>query len=39
LGGISTEAFDPTPGPQCRWCDFLSFCGAGKAWLAANDAS
>jgi DNA helicase-2/ATP-dependent DNA helicase PcrA len=39
LGGISAEAFDPTPGPQCRWCDFLSFCGAGKAWLAANDAS
>ena len=22
--------------PQCRWCDFLAFCDAGKAWVAAN---
>jgi DNA helicase-2/ATP-dependent DNA helicase PcrA len=39
LRGISAEAFDPTPGPQCRWCDFLSFCDAGKAWVAANERS
>ena len=38
LRGIAAEAFEPTPGPQCRVaCDFLAFCDAGKAWVAAND--
>ena len=32
-------AFDPTPGPQCTYCDFRAFCPEGKAWLAANAAS
>jgi DNA helicase II / ATP-dependent DNA helicase PcrA len=36
LTGIAAEAFDPTPGPQCTWCDFRPFCDAGKAWVAAN---
>jgi DNA helicase-2/ATP-dependent DNA helicase PcrA len=31
LGGIADGRFDPTPGPQCRWCDFLPFCEAGLA--------
>ncbi|MEX2274792.1 MAG: ATP-dependent DNA helicase [Actinomycetota bacterium] len=31
---ITAGSFDPTPGPQCRFCDFRSFCDAGKAWLA-----
>jgi DNA helicase-2/ATP-dependent DNA helicase PcrA len=36
LRSIAAAQFDPTPGPQCRWCDFRPFCDAGKAWLAAN---
>ena len=28
--------FDPTPGEQCGWCDFLSFCEAGQKYVAAN---
>jgi DNA helicase-2/ATP-dependent DNA helicase PcrA len=39
LRGIAAEAFEPTPGPQCRWCDFRAFCSAGKAWLASADRS
>jgi DNA helicase-2/ATP-dependent DNA helicase PcrA len=31
LSGVAGLRFDPTPGPQCRWCDFLSFCDAGRA--------
>ncbi len=34
LEGISAGAFDPTPGEHCRWCDFRSFCEAGRAFLA-----
>jgi DNA helicase-2/ATP-dependent DNA helicase PcrA len=30
LSGIGEGRFDPTPGPQCRWCDFLPFCEAGR---------
>ena len=33
LEGISTRSFQPTPGEQCHWCDFLSFCDAGKAFV------
>jgi DNA helicase-2/ATP-dependent DNA helicase PcrA len=30
LRSIAAGAFDPTPGEQCQWCDFLSFCEAGE---------
>jgi DNA helicase-2/ATP-dependent DNA helicase PcrA len=36
LRSIAAREFDPTPGPQCRWCDFRSFCDAGRAWYEAN---
>ena len=36
LHGIGDAAYEPTPGPQCRWCDFRPFCDAGKAWVEAN---
>jgi hypothetical protein len=36
LRSIEAGAFDPTPGPQCRYCDFRSFCDAGQTWLSAN---
>src|SRR6266536_2567570 len=36
LGGIAAGAFDPTPSEQCHWCDFLSFCDAGKAYVEAR---
>jgi DNA helicase II / ATP-dependent DNA helicase PcrA len=35
LRGIAAGRFDPTPGPPCRWCDFLPFCDAGRAHVAA----
>jgi DNA helicase-2/ATP-dependent DNA helicase PcrA len=34
LEAIEAARFDPTPGPQCRWCDFRSFCDAGTTFLA-----
>jgi DNA helicase-2/ATP-dependent DNA helicase PcrA len=34
LGGIARGSFGPTPGDQCRWCDFLTFCGAGRDHVA-----
>lgn len=34
LRAMARGAFEPTPGEQCRWCDFRSFCDAGKAFLA-----
>ena len=37
LQGISEGSFAPTPGEQCRWCDFLSFCDAGKAFVGGLD--
>ena len=37
LRGIAAGEFDPTPGEHCRWCDFLSFCDAGRGWIDAND--
>ncbi|HEY7659168.1 MAG TPA: ATP-dependent DNA helicase [Actinomycetota bacterium] len=36
LRGIGARAFDPSPGPQCRWCDFRPFCDAGTAWVEEN---
>ena len=36
LTGIGDGAFDPMPGPACRYCDFRSFCEPGRAWLAAD---
>jgi DNA helicase-2/ATP-dependent DNA helicase PcrA len=36
FGGVAERRFDPEPGPQCRWCDFLPFCDAGKAFMAAR---
>jgi CRISPR/Cas system-associated exonuclease Cas4 (RecB family) len=36
LRSIREEAFEPTPGEHCRWCDFLPFCDAGRAWAEAN---
>jgi DNA helicase-2/ATP-dependent DNA helicase PcrA len=36
LEAIAGAEFDPTPGNQCRWCDFLSFCDAGRGYLAAR---
>jgi DNA helicase-2/ATP-dependent DNA helicase PcrA len=36
LRGMAVGAFDPTPGRQCRWCDFLPFCEAGKAFMAGK---
>jgi DNA helicase-2/ATP-dependent DNA helicase PcrA len=36
LRGIAARQFTPQPGEQCRWCDFLSFCDAGKAYLGAD---
>jgi RecB family exonuclease len=31
-GGV----FHPTPGSLCHWCDFLGFCKAGQARVAAT---
>jgi hypothetical protein len=31
---MAQRVFDPSPGDQCRWCDFLTFCEAGRAHLA-----
>ncbi|MBI2239021.1 MAG: PD-(D/E)XK nuclease family protein, partial [Actinobacteria bacterium] len=33
LRSIAGGRFEPTPGDQCRWCDFLSFCDAGRQSL------
>jgi DNA helicase-2/ATP-dependent DNA helicase PcrA len=30
LSAIADGRFEPTPGPFCRWCDFLPFCDAGR---------
>jgi DNA helicase II / ATP-dependent DNA helicase PcrA len=36
LNGMAAGSFDPVAGPYCRWCDFLSFCDPGRAYLAAG---
>ncbi|MEW6060066.1 MAG: ATP-dependent DNA helicase [Actinomycetota bacterium] len=33
LCGIRDSRFDPQPGEHCRWCDFLSFCDAGRSLM------
>jgi DNA helicase-2/ATP-dependent DNA helicase PcrA len=33
LRGVAARRFDPSPGDQCKWCDFLSFCSAGRAYV------
>ena len=39
LSAIGAGRFDPTPGEHCRWCDFLSFCEPGKAFVGQTQAS
>jgi DNA helicase-2/ATP-dependent DNA helicase PcrA len=36
LRGIAAREFTPQPSEQCRWCDFLSFCDAGRAYLSGD---
>jgi DNA helicase-2/ATP-dependent DNA helicase PcrA len=36
LRSIGEGSFDPTPGPWCHHCDFLSFCDAGRSWVARD---
>jgi len=35
LRSLSSD-FTPTPGPQCRSCDFLMACDEGRAWLDSS---
>ena len=35
LAGIAAGRYEAVPGPQCRWCDFLSFCAAGQAFVGS----
>jgi DNA helicase II / ATP-dependent DNA helicase PcrA len=39
LAGIVEGRFAPTPGEQCGWCDFLSFCDAGREYVAGERSS
>ncbi len=39
LSGIRAERFDPTPGEHCRWCDYLTFCDAGRAFVEASPSA
>jgi len=36
LEAMAEGRFDPTPGGQCRWCDFLQFCDAGRAFMESR---
>jgi DNA helicase-2/ATP-dependent DNA helicase PcrA len=36
LRGIAAREFTPQPGEQCRWCDFLSFCDAGRSYVGGD---
>ena len=36
LRGIAAREFAPQPSEQCRWCDFLSFCDAGQAYVSGD---
>jgi len=36
LKRIAAGEFDPEPGPQCSFCDFLPFCDTGKQWVGEN---
>jgi ATP-dependent DNA helicase UvrD/PcrA len=33
---IEREEFEPTPGPWCRHCDFVKFCGPGQQQVAGE---
>jgi DNA helicase-2/ATP-dependent DNA helicase PcrA len=35
LGLMAAGSFEPTPGDQCRWCDFLSFCEPGRQHVSS----
>jgi DNA helicase-2/ATP-dependent DNA helicase PcrA len=37
FAGMAKGQFEPTPGPHCRWCDFLAFCDAGQAHMAERE--
>jgi DNA helicase-2/ATP-dependent DNA helicase PcrA len=39
LRAVASGRFDPRPGEQCHWCDFLSFCEAGRAFVGPDAAS
>jgi DNA helicase-2/ATP-dependent DNA helicase PcrA len=39
LSSIGAGRFEPTPGPQCTYCDFQAFCDAGTAWVAERTGS
>jgi DNA helicase-2/ATP-dependent DNA helicase PcrA len=36
LDGMAAGRFEPVPGERCTWCDFTSFCQAGRAYLATR---
>jgi DNA helicase-2/ATP-dependent DNA helicase PcrA len=36
LRRMAAGRFDATPGGYCRWCDFLSFCEPGRAFVGAE---
>jgi DNA helicase-2/ATP-dependent DNA helicase PcrA len=38
LEGIRQGRFEPTPGPFCRWCDFLPFCEAGRGYVRVTES-
>jgi DNA helicase-2/ATP-dependent DNA helicase PcrA len=38
LQSLSTD-FTPSPGPQCRSCDFLMACDAGRTWVDEHGAT
>jgi len=38
LKGIGAGAYEATPGPFCRWCDFLPFCEPGKGFMRDSEA-
>ncbi|MGH2739363.1 MAG: ATP-dependent helicase [Actinomycetota bacterium] len=33
---MSRGEFDPSPGPQCHWCDFRVVCAAGQEYVRAE---
>jgi len=32
---MAAGSFEPTPGDQCRWCDFLTFCEPGRRHVSS----
>ncbi|MFN2545370.1 MAG: ATP-dependent helicase [Actinomycetota bacterium] len=36
LRSIAAGEFDPVPGEQCGWCDFLAFCEAGQKFVSGG---